>query len=397
MRLGCAAPPYSGFVALSGPGAQTLADLAVRWPPERFLVTGIDAVQTPALVIDQDAVDMNIAAMRQMIGERWRPHLKSAKLGWAMRRLVAAGVTRCKCATTLELEAALQAGFEDVLVAFALRGPAVQRVAELSAATAQRVSVLVEHSSCIEHWRGTDVGVFIDLDPGSDRSGVPCDNIAAVRALAREVAGAGLTMRGLHSYEGGAPGDTDADRLRWCGRGFDAICRCCEALAADGLAIEELVTSGSRTWPFALAHQGLRAAAREHTVSPGIVIYNDARSLLVVPSRETLCPAAAVLTRVMSVGRGRLTLDAGHKAIVAPKGPTGVVLGYPHLHLQTPSEEHGPVASPDVSDLTYGDMLVVVPNYINPTVNLHDYAVIVRGGTIAGVERVTARGHSRPL
>lgn len=62
------------------------------------------------------------------------------------------------------------AGFEDVLVAFAHRGPAARRIAERATAADQRVSVLVEDSGCLDQWRGTEVAIFIDVDPGSRRS-----------------------------------------------------------------------------------------------------------------------------------------------------------------------------------------------------------------------------------
>lgn len=142
----------------------------------------------------------------------------------------------------------------------------------------------------------------------------------------------------------------------------------------------------------------VRDALTEHTVSPGTVVYSDARTMLEAPASERLSPAAAIVTRVTSVGHKRLTLDAGHKAISAvADGPMGVVLGFPGIELQKPSEEHGPATLADASQISYGDILVVVPSSVNPTVNLHDHAVIVQDGKIVGVELVTSRGHDRPL
>jgi D-serine deaminase-like pyridoxal phosphate-dependent protein len=65
--------------------------------------------------------------------------------------------------------------------------------------------------------------------------------------------------------------------------------------------------------------------------------------------------------------------------------------------VQEPSEEHGPATLTDGSRIRYGDMLAVLPSHINPTVNLHNHAVIVQRGTVVGVELVSARGHDRPL
>lgn len=358
----------------------------------------MEQAQTPALVINREAVDANIAAMCGLLGERWRPHVKTAKLEWTMRRLVAAGVTRCKCATPLELEVALRAGFEDVFMAFSLRGLGVRRVAELAAESSGDVSVLVEDRSGLDQWRDSDVTVFIDIDPGTGRSGVPCGDVDVVVALARDIASTGLRLRGLHLYDGSAVGDTLDDRRAWCTHALDALCVVSQALLAEGHDIPELVTSGSRTWPIALEHAGLAELPSAHTVSPGTIVYADARTFQKDPARDSLRPAAVVVTRVTSMGPDSLTLDAGHKAVaLSPHGPSGVILGHPGLELQKPSEEHGPVKLAGASRVDYGDLLAILPSHIGPTVNLHDHAIIVSRGQVVGLERVSARGHHAPL
>jgi D-serine deaminase-like pyridoxal phosphate-dependent protein len=374
------------------------ANLARRWRADAFLVNGTEDVQTPALVIDQDAVDNNVAVMHRLIGDRWRPHVKTIKLQWAMERLVGAGVKRCKCATPLELATALDAGFEDVLIAFAVRGPAVRRVRSLAHSTTQRVAVLVEHPGDVHQWVGSAVGIFIDLDPGNDRSGVRCDDGAMVLKIATEVSSAGLELRGLHSYEGIPIGDTREERARWCTSGYDMLCRRAEELGAAEHPVREIVTSGSQSWKLALGHAGLAAAAEQRTVSPGTVVYSDVRTAFETPWADALRPAAAVLARVSSIGERRATLDAGHKAVAADVGaPTGLILGHPDLEMLTPSEEHGPVALHSGSTVTYGELVAIVPSHVCPTVNLHDHAVMVSEGRIVGVESVTSRGHDRPL
>ena len=74
------------------------------------------------------------AALRMMKGDanRWRPHLKTAKLGYTMRRMVERGIRAAKCATTLELVTALEAGMEDVVVAFPVMGANAARVREIA-------------------------------------------------------------------------------------------------------------------------------------------------------------------------------------------------------------------------------------------------------------------------
>ena len=83
-------------------------------------LSGLAAFRTPALVIDLDAVDANLAATLRLLGgdaARWRPHLKTVKLELVMRRILDHGVEQAKTSTTLELETACRAGFKDVLLA----------------------------------------------------------------------------------------------------------------------------------------------------------------------------------------------------------------------------------------------------------------------------------------
>src|SRR6516225_5138921 len=134
-------------------------------------------VLTPALLIDRDRVQHNIVTTLQLLGgdaNRWRPHVKTAKLGYVMRMLVDAGVRQFKCATSLELSVACQAGADDVLVAYPLIGANAARVRQIAEQhQSVAISVLVENESQVAQWRGTSVSVFLDVNPGMNRTGVP--------------------------------------------------------------------------------------------------------------------------------------------------------------------------------------------------------------------------------
>ena len=153
------------------------------------------ALSTPSLLIYAEMIEANIsAALRMMNGDasRWRPHLKTAKLGYTMRRLVARGVTTAKCATTLELAAAIESGMDDVVVAFPLMGRNAARVREIAAAHPERrISTLVEGVDQLEEWRASAVGVFVDLNSGMDRTGMAEDHFEEVRRFIDQVQKAG--------------------------------------------------------------------------------------------------------------------------------------------------------------------------------------------------------------
>jgi len=90
-----------------------------------FRIAEAASVLTPALLIDRDRVQHNTVTTLRLLGcdsNRWRPHVKAAKLRYIMQMLVDAGVRQFKCATGLELSVACEAGADDVLVAYPLVG-----------------------------------------------------------------------------------------------------------------------------------------------------------------------------------------------------------------------------------------------------------------------------------
>src|SRR5215831_5236373 len=96
-----------------------------------YAITGLENIITPALVIYPQMVAANIEATLRLAGgdpARWRPHIKTAKLGFTMRRLVESGVTAFKCSTSLELLTSCESGATDVVVAYAMVGANARRV-----------------------------------------------------------------------------------------------------------------------------------------------------------------------------------------------------------------------------------------------------------------------------
>ena len=111
-------------------------------------------------------------------------------------------------------------------------------------------------------------------------------------------------------------------------------------------------------------------------------------------------PAAVVLSTVIShPAPNTFTCDAGHKSVSADAGvPTCEIVGWPEFKPLKPSEEHLPVnAGTSRRVPPIGSRLYLIPRHICPTVNNFDEALIVIGGEVRGIQRVTARGHESPL
>ena len=371
---------------------------------EDYRISGMEEVLTPALVIYPEMIASNLERTLTLLegdGSRWRVHIKTAKLGYTLRMLVERGIRNFKCATTLELLTACECGADDVLFAYPSMGANARRVQELAAQFPRvRVSVLAENEEQVRQWPGSRVGVFIDINPGMNRTGVEQNAVADVVALARAVRGAGLEFRGLHYYDGHLGGLEFNERAPVAHRGYDQLLQLVGAIERAGLPVGELITAGTPSFPAALAYGGFRGQGFVHRVSPGTIVYCDASSLTQLPAEYGYRPAALVAAHVVSQPRaGIVTCDGGHKTVSADAGvPTCVVVGHPELTPLAPSEEHLPFAVAEgARGPQPGDILYLLPRHVCPTVNNFDCALLVRRGEIEGVEKVSARGREVPL
>jgi len=369
-----------------------------------YTISGLDQILSPALAIYTDLVDANIEFTLELLGgdaNRWRPHVKTAKLESTMRRLVASGVTNLKCATTLELRTACDAGARDVLVAYPVTGANAERVRQLAENMQNAcVSALVESADKLQPWLRSDVGLFIDIDPGMHRTGLPQERPDDIIDLARAIRASGLRFRGLHYYDGHVHEADLAARTQAAHAGYDRLLQIVKALEAASLHVEEVITAGTPAFPCTLSYPGFRNATFLHRASPGTVVYADASAVQQLPREYRYQPAVLVVARVVSHPGGNIiTCDAGHKTLSVDTGvPNCEVLGHPELKPLKPSEEHLPIAVPQGTALPrLGSFLYLVPKHVCPTVNNFDDALVIRDGKIDSVERVTARGREYPL
>ena len=372
-------------------------------PSAPYLINDASKLLTPALAIYPEIVDQNIAAtIRLLSGDpnRWRPHVKTAKLQFIMHRLVQRGIGQAKCSTTVELSTACAAGFRDVLLAYPVVGGNALRVRELAAQNPQaQISVLAENPAQAAAWQGSRVGIFIDVNPGMDRTGIEQDHLPAILEVAGAITRANLAFRGLHYYDGHLKAPSFQQREQLAHSGYDRLMEIVKAVEHSGLHVEEVITSGTPVFHCAARYAPFRRATFAHRASPGTVVFSDITSLAQLPVEWGYQPAALVVSTVVSYPRANLfTCDAGHKAISADAGlPTSAVAGHPDCTPLKPSEEHLPIEVRSGRRPEIGEPLYLIPRHVCPTVNNFDEALIIESNRIVGMERVTARGHDSPL
>ncbi len=357
-----------------------------------------DEIETPALVLDLDALQRNIARMQAFadgMGVALRVHGKMHRSADVAKLQIAAGAVGVCCQKVSEAEAFARAGIADILVSNEVRGARkVDRLASL-ARRGVTVAVCVDDADAVSELsaaaldHGTTLAVLVEIDVGAGRCGIAPGAPAA--ALVRQVAAApGLSFRGIQAYQGGAQHVADyAARKALIEEAVARVRDTLSCLAAEGL--EAPVVTGAGTGTFAM--EGGSGVYTE--IQCGSYAFMDADYRRVLD--EWGSPLSAfeqslhLVTTVMSKPvPDRAVCDAGLKAHSVDSGMP-LVAGREDLAYVKCSDEHGVIADP-ADTLKVGDRLALVPGHIDPTCNLHDFYVAVRGGRVEAVWPVTARG-----
>ncbi|MEO8751989.1 MAG: DSD1 family PLP-dependent enzyme [Casimicrobiaceae bacterium] len=355
------------------------------------------AVETPALVVDLDPFEHNLDLMANAVrgsGLALRPHAKSHKCPDIAKALIARGAIGICCQKVDEAAAFVAAGIANVLVTNEVVTPA--KIARLAAlAQSATVGVLVDHASVIDDlsaaatMAGGTLHVYVEIDVGAHRCGVAPG--APAVALAQAIAAApGLRFRGLHAYQGSAQHlRTPAER--------SAAIAAASSLAADTKALIEkagvpcpVVTgAGTGTWQ-------LERDSHVYTeLQPGSYIFMDAdysRNAL-AKDEHAFEQSLYVLATVMSTPAPEWAIvDAGLKALAFDSGMP-VVHAARGLDYVKASDEHGTLAvDPSAVTPMLGDRVWLIPGHCDPTANLYDWIVGMRGDRVECVWPVTARG-----
>ena len=340
-----------------------------------YAVNSFDDILTPALLVYPEIISSNIDRTLHLLegnADRWRVHIKTAKLAFTLKMLVARGIKNFKCATTLELLTACESGAADILFAYPTVGANARRVREIAEQfPAVKISVLAENEDQIRQWQGSRLGIFIDINPGMNRTGIEETRAADIQTLVETIAKSGLVFRGLHYYDGHHGALSEPDRLSAAHFGYDRLMAVISVLESAGQKVAEVITAGTPTFPASLAYPGFRNATFVHRISPGTVVYCDATTFAQLPAAYGYKPAVLVAARVVSHPRPAIvTCDGGHKAVSADAGvPTCVALGHPELTGIGPSEEHLPLTVKEGAEPPpVGEVLYLLPRHICPTV-----------------------------
>jgi D-serine deaminase-like pyridoxal phosphate-dependent protein len=344
---------------------------------------------TPALVVDLDVVDRNIARVQALMdkaGIANRPHIKTHKSPQIAQIQRAAGAKGITCQKLGEAEIFADAGFEDILISYNVFGEQKEaRMAALLKRSSVDLIIAADNPVTLAGLSragvlaGRDVGIVIECDTGRKRAGVETPREAIQLAVAASIM-PGVRFRGLMFY----PPET----------GWAASQRYLDEVQAGlreaGLMCEIISTGGSPNIPNA----GKLVGSTEHR--PGTYIFNDRMQVKAGVATLEDCAAKVYSTVVSRGGPERGILDAGSKTLTSDTGGLqghGYILEHPEAKISRFAEEHGFLDLAACNDRpNVGDVVRIIPNHVCVVVNMVDRMIAVRGDEIIGEIPVAARG-----
>ncbi len=339
-------------------------------------------LDTPALVVDLDVLERNIAGMAAHcddLGIAQRVHTKTHKTPEIAKMQVAAGSRGITCQKLGEAEAMADGGLDDILIPYNIVGkPKLARLVDLCRRA--RITVAVDSTDTvvgISHAAdaaGIEIPLLVEMDTGSRRCGV--QSPAAVTMMAQHIESSpGVAFAGVMTY----PSRTSA-------HGF--IDETVESLGSSGM--DAHIISGGGT--------GSERASREigcTETRSGSYAYEG---MTRVGRSEDLtaerCALRMIVTIVSVPTPDRIIIDAGQKSFTSyPPTPYGHIIEQPAAKITGMSVEHGHVDTSECARHFYvGEHLSVIPLHQGMTSNLHDELVAVRGDEVEETWRIAGRG-----
>jgi len=357
-------------------------------------------LQTPALVVDIEALERNIAAMAEHARKQriaLRPHAKTHKSAEIARRQIAAGALGICCAKLGEAEALADAGIGSILITSPVVTDAgIARLIALNARIEQLMAVcdgaeVAVRLDAAAGAAGKKLRIFVDIDPGMGRTGIRPD---LAPPLVEQVAGAAnLELAGLQCYAGQVQHMESPNQRR------DASLSALKELGALRDRLKERapsILSGGGTGTFDIDPDA--RVLSELQVGSYVFMDRQYNDVWTKPGdRPPFETSLFVQTTVISANRtGLVTTDAGLKAFATDDGVPVIARGAPAgaQYFFFGDEQGGVIFSPEAGKLGRGDQLACVVPHCDPTVNLYDRYHVVRGDDLEAIWPVDGRGRS---
>lgn len=362
---------------------------------EWYQINSIEKYDTPFMAVYPARIRKNIELALQLVnGEvsRFRPHIKTHKMGDVLQLFLEYGITKIKCATIAEAELAAANGIPDVMLAYQPAGPKLQRLIQLIRQYPDTLfSCLVDNLqsagelSLAAVQAGIQLTVYIDLNTGMNRTGYPYRE--QLPEFYQQVAALqGLTLAGLHIYDGHLHHPEVDVRMKPAAEALTNIQEYSKVIVAAGLPEPVVVAGGSNTFFFYAGHP-------EVECSPGTFVFWDINYTRALPELWFQPAAVLVMTVISKPSANRLCLDLGYKSVSSenPIDKRVIFPWNPDLVPDGHSEEHLTVQVNGGHDYTVGHVIYGIPYHVCPSAALYDEVQVVENHEVTAQWPVLAR------
>lgn len=362
-----------------------------RIPDNNGSVPTKSEIPTPALLVNLDALDANIARMAEKVkqsGKQLRPHAKAHKCVEVSRRQVAAGAVGVCVATVEEAELMCRAEIDGLLLTSPVADPV-----KMWRIVATGAMVAVDHAQQVAWYEaaaaraGRVVDVLVDVDVGDHRTGA--GSVEQALEIARAVdRAAHLRLRGLQAYSvRGSHAGPFEERSRVSQAALERAGNVRDEMARAGLSTEILSGGSTGTWDIDLCLKDVTE------LQAGSYVFMD---LAYQRLGLDFARALTVMATVISANHAAfVTVDAGFKAFSTDRGYGPEAVGLPGATYRWGGDEFGYL---DVAESrpTLGDRIEFIPPHCDPTVNLYDRMWACRAGQVEAMWPVMARSRVQP-
>jgi len=362
-----------------------------------------DLLKTPTVIIDTKKIENNIKSMANIARKyecNLRPHIKTHKIPELAILQLKAGAIGITCAKLSEVEVMADAGIKDIFLAY----PLIEKEKIKNAiALAERIKLILSIDSFdgarllseVASSHDVTLEVRVEIDTGLGRTGIKDDN---AMKLARYIKGLpGLNLTGIYTYRGLILDARQTDDREAAGQQEgELLVSLAEKLNNEGIHIKEISAGSTPTAEFAAKVDGISE------VRPGTYIFNDMMQVNTKASSIENCAAMVLVSVISTPSDDVAIIDGGSKTfstdVKMDSSPHflkgyGKIVGSDDLVLERLWEEHGVVRSSfGKTNLKIGQKLMVIPNHICTTINLHDFVYFTDSNLTFQRVRVEARG-----
>jgi D-serine deaminase-like pyridoxal phosphate-dependent protein len=358
--------------------------------------TPVEEIDTPAIIVDLDIAEANIAAMAKFAKDNnisMRPHMKTAKSPyWALKQIEAGAIGVC-AAKVGEAEILAEGGVREILIPNQVVGATkIRRL--MGVASRSNVTVAVDsHENVAElsaaaQAFNTEIGVILEIETGMNRAGVEPGEAAVTLAKAVEAA-AGLRFDGIMGYEGGSVFIEGFEaRKESALLTIDKLLQAADDIEGAGLPVKIISAGGTGSYDIT------GKVDRVTELQCGSYLFMDAKYMEVFeghdhPFQTALTVLGTITSRPVP---GRAIADPGMKAIAVDIADPKVV-GTPGATVRGMSEEHCVLnVEGEAENLKIGDKIQFLPMHGDTTIAQHAYYYCVRNGVLETIVEITGRG-----